>query len=35
MYDHAEVGFPISAQFYTAVAEVMAYVFRLRNRRAA
>jgi flagellar biosynthetic protein FlhB len=35
MYDHAEVGFPIPAQFYTAVAEVMAYVYRLRNRRAA
>jgi flagellar biosynthetic protein FlhB len=35
MYDKVEVGFPIPAQFFTAVAEVMAYVFRLRNRRAA
>lgn len=35
MYDQAEVGFPIPMQFYTAVAEVLAYVYRLKNRRAA
>jgi flagellar biosynthesis protein FlhB len=35
MYDKAEVGFPIPAEFYTAVAEVMAYVYRLKHRAAA
>ncbi|MBN2036812.1 MAG: flagellar biosynthesis protein FlhB [Chitinispirillaceae bacterium] len=35
MYDKIDVGFPIPAEFYTAVAEIMAYVYRLKNRRAA
>lgn len=35
MYDKAEVGFPIPAEFYTAVAQVMAYVYRLKHRYAA
>jgi flagellar biosynthetic protein FlhB len=35
MYDKVEPGFPIPVEFFTAVAEIMAYVYRLRNRRAA
>jgi flagellar biosynthetic protein FlhB len=35
MYDKAEVGFPIPAEFFSAVAEVMAYVYRLQHRHAA
>lgn len=35
MYDKVEVGFPIPVEFFTAVAEVMAYVYRLKNRNAA
>lgn len=35
MYDKVEVGFPIPMEFFTAVAEVMAYVYRLKNRNAA
>lgn len=35
MYDKVEVGFPIPAEFFTAVAEIMAYVYRLKNRKAA
>ncbi|MDR0305803.1 MAG: flagellar biosynthesis protein FlhB [Chitinispirillales bacterium] len=35
MYDKIEVGFPIPAEFFTAVAEIMAYVFKLKNKSAA
>ncbi len=35
MYDKVEVGFPIPMEFFTAVAEIMAYVYRLKNRNAA
>lgn len=35
MYDKVEVGFPIPVEFFTAVAEVMAYIYRLKNRTAA
>lgn len=35
MYDKIEVGFPIPIEFFTAVAEIMAYVYRLKNRTAA
>jgi flagellar biosynthetic protein FlhB len=35
MYDKIEVGFPIPADFFTAVAEIMAYVYRLKHRKAA
>ena len=35
MYDKVEVGFPIPAEFFTAVAEIMAYVFKLKNKKAA
>jgi flagellar biosynthesis protein FlhB len=35
MYDKVEVGFPIPVEFFTAVAEIMAYVYRLKNRNAA
>jgi len=35
MYDKIEVGFPIPMEFFTAVAEIMAYVYRLKNRSAA
>ena len=35
MYDKVEAGFPIPAEFFTAIAEVMAYVYRLKNRSAA
>jgi flagellar biosynthetic protein FlhB len=35
MYDKIEVGFPIPTEFFTAVAEIMAYVFKLKNKKAA
>lgn len=35
MYDKVEVGFPIPVEFFTAVAEIMAYVYRLKNRNDA
>jgi flagellar biosynthetic protein FlhB len=35
MYDKVQPGFPIPVEFFTAVAEIMAYVYRLRNRSAA
>jgi flagellar biosynthesis protein FlhB len=35
MYNLVEIGYPIPAQFFTAVAEILAYVYRLKNRRAA
>jgi flagellar biosynthetic protein FlhB len=35
MYDKVEVGFPIPVEFYMAIAEVMAWVHRLKNERAA
>jgi flagellar biosynthetic protein FlhB len=35
MYDKIEIGLPIPMEFFTAVAEIMAYVFRLKNRSAA
>ena len=35
MYDKIEIGFPIPAEFFTAVAEIMAYVYRLKHRKAA
>ena len=35
MYDKVTVGFPIPSEFFTAVAEIMAYVYRLKNRKAA
>jgi len=35
MYDKIEVGFPIPVEFFTAVAEIMAYVFKLKNKKAA
>jgi flagellar biosynthetic protein FlhB len=35
MYDKVAVGFPIPADFFTAIAEIMAYVYRLKHRRAA
>ncbi len=35
MYDKVEPGFPIPVEFFTAVAEIMAYVYRLKNRSAA
>ncbi|MFZ4734416.1 MAG: flagellar biosynthesis protein FlhB [Bradymonadia bacterium] len=35
LYKHVKVGRPIPAQFYRAVAEVLAYVFRLRAKRPA
>jgi flagellar biosynthetic protein FlhB len=35
MYDKVEVGFPIPAEFFTAIAEIMAYVYRLKHRKAA
>ncbi len=33
MFDKVEIGFPIPMEFFTAVAEIMAYVFRLKNRQ--
>jgi len=35
MYDKIEPGFPIPVEFFTAIAEIMAYVYRLKNRSAA
>ena len=35
MYDKIQPGFPIPVEFFTAVAEIMAYVYRLKNRSAA
>lgn len=35
MYDKVEPGLPIPVDFFTAVAEIMAYVYRLKNRSAA
>ncbi|MBD3315584.1 MAG: flagellar biosynthesis protein FlhB [Chitinivibrionales bacterium] len=35
MYDKVEIGEAIPFEFFTAVAEVLAYVYRLRNRNAA
>lgn len=35
MYDKIEVGLPIPMEFFTAVAEILAYVYRLKNRSAA
>jgi flagellar biosynthetic protein FlhB len=35
MYDRVEIGEAIPYEFFTAVAEVLAYVYRLRNRHAA
>jgi flagellar biosynthesis protein FlhB len=35
MYDKIEVGFEIPAEFFTAIAEILAYVYRLKNRMAA
>lgn len=35
MYDKVDPGLPIPVEFFTAIAEIMAYVFRLKNRSAA
>ncbi len=35
MYDKIDIGLPIPMEFFTAVAEIMAYVFRLKGRTAA
>lgn len=35
MYDKVEPGLPIPMEFFTAIAEIMAYIYRLKNRRAA
>jgi flagellar biosynthetic protein FlhB len=35
MYDKVEVGEDVPVEFFTAVAEVLAYVYRLKNRKAA
>jgi flagellar biosynthesis protein FlhB len=35
MYDKIDVGFEIPMEFFTAVAEILAYVYRLKNRAAA
>jgi flagellar biosynthetic protein FlhB len=35
MYDQIEVGFPIPAEFFAAVAEIMAYVYRLKHHSKA
>jgi flagellar biosynthetic protein FlhB len=35
LYKHVKVGKPVPAQFFRAVAEVLAYVFRLRAKRPA
>ena len=35
MYDKVEIGFPIPVEFYMAIAEVMAWVHKLKNDRAA
>ena len=34
LYQHCEVGQEIPVQFYRAVAEILAYIFRLMNRRS-
>jgi len=34
MYDKVEVGSPIPVEFFEAVAEVMAYVYRLKDKKA-
>lgn len=35
MYDKVVVGFPIPADFFAAIAEIMAYVYRLKHKAAA
>lgn len=35
MYDKVELGLPIPVEFFTAVAEILAYVYRLKNKTAA
>jgi flagellar biosynthesis protein FlhB len=35
MYDKVVVGFPLPADFFAAVAEIMAYVYRLKHKVAA
>ena len=35
MYDKVDIGQPIPVEFFTAVAEILAYVYRLKNRTAA
>ncbi|MFW5784996.1 MAG: flagellar biosynthesis protein FlhB [Chitinispirillaceae bacterium] len=35
MYDKIEVGLPIPMEFFMAVAEILAYVFKLKNKTAA
>jgi len=35
MYDKVEVGLPIPTEFYSAIAEVMAWVYSLKNKSAA
>ena len=35
MYDKVDIGLPIPMEFFAAVAEILAYVFRLKNRNAA
>jgi flagellar biosynthetic protein FlhB len=35
MYDKVEIGSAIPVEFFTAVAEILAYVFKLKNRAAA
>lgn len=32
MYDKIEIGFPIPMEFFTAVAEILAYVFKLKKK---
>jgi flagellar biosynthesis protein FlhB len=34
MYDKIEIGMPIPLEFFTAVAEILAYVFKLKNKQA-
>lgn len=35
MYDKVEVGFEVPMEFFTAVAEILAYVYRLKHKAAA
>jgi flagellar biosynthetic protein FlhB len=35
MYDKVDIGAPIPMEFFTAVAEIIAYVYRLKNKHAA
>jgi flagellar biosynthetic protein FlhB len=35
MYDKVNIGDEVPVEFFTAVAEVLAYVFRLKKRNAA